>query len=58
MLLAPVTSLLVGIIDPSDGELVACLLEEPRDVTATPPSDPSSGHHGLQCDTRFHGTEE
>ena len=50
-------SILVGIIDPSDGELVVSLLEEPNGVTAGL-SDPSSGHHGLQCDTRFHGTEE
>ena len=40
-------------IDPSDGELVVSLLEEPSSVTATPLSDPSSGHHDLQCDTRF-----
>ena len=51
-------SSLVGIIDPSDGELVVSLLEEPSSVTATPLSDPSSGHHDLQCDTRFHNTEE
>ena len=50
-------SFLYGIIDPSDGELVVSLLEEPSDVTATP-SDPSSDHHDLQCDTRFHGMEE
>jgi hypothetical protein len=51
-------SFLFGIIDPSDVELVVCLLEEPRDVTTTPPSDPSSGDHDLQCDTRLHGTDE
>ena len=32
-------SLLAGIIDPSDGELVVSLLEEPSGVTAIPPSD-------------------
>ena len=51
-------SLLAGIIDPSDRKLVVSLLEEPSGVTAIRPSDPLSGHHDLQCDTRFHGTEE
>ena len=51
-------SLLAGIIDPSDGELVVSLLEEPSGVTAIPPSDSLSDHYDLQCDTRFHGTEE
>ena len=45
--------MLAGIIDPSDGELVVSLLEEPSGVTATPPSDPSSGHHDLQCGALF-----
>src|SRR6516162_6896788 len=51
-------SFLAGVIDPSDGELIVSLLEEPSGVAATPISDPSSGHHDLQCDTRFHGTKE
>jgi hypothetical protein len=54
-------SLLAGIIDPSDGELVLSVLEElgePSGVTATLPSDPLSGHSDLQCDTRFHGAED
>ena len=54
-------SLLAGIIDPSDGELVLSVLEEleePSGVTATLSSDPLSGQHDLQCNTRLHGTEE
>jgi hypothetical protein len=51
-------SLFAGIIDPSDGELVLSLLDEPTGVIAIPPSDPLSGQHDLQCDTRRHGTNE
>jgi hypothetical protein len=51
-------SLFAGIIDPSDGEILLSLLDEPISVTATPPSDPLSGQHDLQCDTRLHGTDE
>ena len=51
-------SLLAGIIDPIDGELVLSLLEESSDVTATPPSDPLIGQHDLQCDTRLHRKDE
>ena len=51
-------SLLAGIIDPSDGELVVSLLEEPSAVTAIPPSDLLSDHYELQYDTRLHGTGE
>jgi hypothetical protein len=51
-------SFLAGIIDPNDGELVLSLLEEPSAVIVTPASDPLSGHHDLQCDTRPHGTDE
>jgi hypothetical protein len=46
-------SFLAGIMDPSDGELVVSLLEEPSGVTAIPPSDPLSGNYDLQCDTDF-----
>ena len=52
------TSLLAGIIDPIDGELVLSLMEESKGVTATPSSDPLSGQHDLQCDTQLHGTGE
>jgi hypothetical protein len=51
-------SLLAGIIDPIDGELVLSLLEESSGVTATPPGDPLSGQPDLQCDTRLHGKDE
>jgi hypothetical protein len=51
-------SFLAGIIDPSDGELVVSLLEEPSGVTAIPPSDPLSGKYDLQCDTDFPCREE
>ena len=51
-------SLLAGIIDPSDGELMVSLLEEPSGVTAIPPSDLLSDHYDLQYDTRFHSMEE
>jgi hypothetical protein len=50
-------SLLAGIIDPSDGELVVSLLEEPSGVTAIPPSDLLSDHNDPRYDTRLHGTE-
>jgi hypothetical protein len=49
---------LAGIIDPSDGELVVSLLEEPSGVTAIPPSDLLPDDYDLQNDTRLHGTEE
>ena len=43
-------SLLAGIIDPSDGELVVSLLEEPSGVTAIPPSDLLSDHNDPRYD--------
>jgi hypothetical protein len=51
-------SFLAGIIDPSDGELVVSLLQEPSGVTGIPPSDPLSGQHDPPCETRLHGMEE
>ena len=50
-------SFLAGIIAPIDGKLLVSLLEQASGATARP-SDPSSGRHDLQCNTRFHGTEE
>jgi hypothetical protein len=51
-------SSLAGVIDPSDGELVLTLLDGPSDEAAIPSSNPLSGQHDLQCDTRVHGQDE
>jgi len=51
-------SYLAGVVDPSDGELVLSLLEESSGVTSSPPSDPLSGQHDLQCDTRLDGADD